>query len=87
MLLREQFNLSPEYIHLCAFFFIASCPRPVREAIREYRSAIDENPSLFVEQYLFGPQELNLAKMKKVVAEYVEGKPEEIALTGSTIMG
>jgi isopenicillin-N epimerase len=85
---REQFNLSPEYIHLCAVFFIVSHPRSVREAIRKYRSAIDENPFLFVEQHLFGPQELNLTyKVKKSVAEYVEGRPEEIALTGSTTMG
>jgi aminotransferase class V len=42
---RDQFNLSPEYIHL-ATFALASHPRPVREAIQKYRRALDENPFL-----------------------------------------
>src|SRR5687767_3440129 len=46
---REQFDsISPDYIHLSSFF-LASHPRPVREAIDGYRRAIDENPFLFVE--------------------------------------
>ncbi len=40
---RDQFDLSREYIHL-APFYISSHPRPVREAIEKYRHLIDANP-------------------------------------------
>jgi isopenicillin-N epimerase len=56
---RNQFNLSPEYIHL-ATFALASHPRPVREAIQKYRRALDENPFLVVDRGLWGPEAENL---------------------------
>jgi isopenicillin-N epimerase len=33
---RREFELAPDYIHL-ALFFLASHPRPVRQAIEQYR--------------------------------------------------
>jgi isopenicillin-N epimerase len=80
---RAQFDsLSPEYVHLSSFF-LASHPRPVREAIEKYRRAIDDNPFLFIEGNLFTMP----AKIQAAVAEYTGGKPEEIAVTNSTTMG
>src|SRR5437899_11713825 len=49
---RRQFELAPDYIHL-ALFFLASHPRPVREAIEEYRAKIDANPLLTSEDAIF----------------------------------
>jgi isopenicillin-N epimerase len=84
---RGQFNLSPEFIHL-ATFALASHPRPVREAIQKYRRGLDENPFLVVDRDLWGPEAENLPhKVKVAAAEYVGGRPEEIALTGNTTMG
>ena len=84
---RDQFNLSPEYIHL-ATFALASHPRPVREAIQNYRRALDENPFLVVDRGLWSPEAENLPhKVKVAAAEYVGGRPEEISLTGNTTMG
>jgi isopenicillin-N epimerase len=84
---RDQFNLSPEYIHL-ATFALASHPRPVREAIQKYRRALDENPFLVVDRGLWGPEAENLPhKVREAAAEYIGGRPEEIALTGNTTMG
>jgi selenocysteine lyase/cysteine desulfurase len=93
---REQFDLTHDYIHL-APFYIASHPRPVREAIEKYRRAIDENPVLTVDPAVFGPDTVvgvNTAEaehltqtVREAAAEYVGGKAEEIALTGSTTMG
>jgi isopenicillin-N epimerase len=79
---RAQFAISPEYIHLTSFFLV-SHPRPVREAIDKYRRELDANPFLAVEEEEFQQQ----FRVEKAVAEYVGGKPEEIALTDSTTMG
>lgn len=79
---RDQFDLSRDYIHLSSFF-LASHPRAVREAIEEHRRAIDENPFLYVEPRLFETAE----KVRASAAEYLSAKPEEVALTNSTTMG
>lgn len=80
---REQFDMvSRDYIHLSSFF-LASHPRPVREAIEKYRRAIDDNPFLFIEQNAMQM----MGKIQASVAEYTGGKPEEVALTNSTTMG
>jgi selenocysteine lyase/cysteine desulfurase len=80
---RRQFDhLSSDYIHLSSFFLV-SHPRPVREAIEKYRRAMDENPLLFIEHNIFEMP----ARIKTSAAEYLGGKPEEVALTNSTTMG
>jgi selenocysteine lyase/cysteine desulfurase len=80
---REQFDaVSRDYIQLSSFF-LASHPRPVREAIEKYRRAIDDNPFLFIESNIFEMP----GRIQASVAEYTGGKPEEVALTNSTTMG
>jgi isopenicillin-N epimerase len=84
---RAQFVLSPEYTHLSQFF-IVSHPRPVREAIERYRRAIDDNPFLTVERSMFESAHESLpTRVQEAVADYVGGKPEDIALVDSTTMG
>lgn len=93
---RAQFDLSREYIHL-APFYIASHPRPVREAIEKYRRAIDANPVLTVDPAIFGSHSVVgltnteipylTQTVREAAAEYVGGKAEDIALTDSTTMG
>lgn len=93
---RNEFRLTRQYIHL-APFYIASHPAPVRDAIEKYRRAIDENPVLTVDPAVFGPDtvagiesapETYLTQLVlEVIAEYLGGRAEEIALTGSTTMG
>lgn len=80
---RAQFDsISREYIHLSSFF-LASHPRPVREAIEAHRRRIDENPFVYVEENIYSMP----GKIQAAVAEYAGGKPEEIAVTNSTTMG
>ncbi|MCI0444699.1 aminotransferase class V-fold PLP-dependent enzyme, partial [bacterium] len=57
--IRDQFELDRNYIHL-ATFFLASHPKPVRDAIEKYRREIDRNPFLFVEHSLFEAEFENL---------------------------
>ena len=79
---RSQFDLARDYVHLSSFF-LASHPRIVREAIERHRAAIDNNPFLYVERQMFEMP----GKVRASAAEYLGGKPEEVALTDSTTGG
>ncbi len=83
---RGEFLLEPGWIHLASFFLV-SHPRPVREAIERYRRRLDENP-LWIEEALFGAGEGNeLLRVKRALAGYLGGKPEEVALVPNTTTG
>lgn len=80
---RKQFDaLSKDYIHLSSFF-LASNPRVVREAIEKHRRAIDDNPFLYIENNIYQM----FGQIQSAAAEYLGGKPDEVALTNSTTMG
>ncbi len=82
-LVRSQFDqLSSEQIHLSSFFLV-SHPRPVRDAIEKHRQAIDENPLEYLEKNMF----VMPGRIQSAAAEYLGGKPEEVAVTNSTTMG
>lgn len=83
---RRQFDLSPDYVHLSQFF-IVSHPRPVREAIERHRHAIDDNPFLVVEHGMFGAEDNLGLRAQETAAQYVGGKPSDVALVDSTTMG
>jgi isopenicillin-N epimerase len=83
---REQFLLSPEYLHFSQFF-LASHPAPVRAAIEDFSRAIDDNPYLVVEHALFGSEAENLQhRVCADVAAYLGTRPQEVALVGNTTM-
>lgn len=79
---RAQFELTGDLIHL-GLFFIASHPRPVREAIERHRRAMDANPLLYVGSNIRKHEE----EAQRAAAEYLGGRAEEVALTDSTTMG
>ncbi|MBS0156264.1 MAG: aminotransferase class V-fold PLP-dependent enzyme [Nitrospira sp.] len=79
---RAQFPLSPQLIHLAAFF-LASHPTPVREAIKRHRAGLDADPI----GYWVEHEEKQDAKVLQAAAEYLGGHPTDIALTDSTTMG
>jgi isopenicillin-N epimerase len=80
--LRAEFPLSPQLIHLAAFF-LASHPTPVREAIERHRAGLDADPI----GYWFEHEEKQEAKVLQAAAEYLGANPTDIALTDSTTMG
>ena len=83
---RGEFALDPAWIHLGSFFLV-SHPRPVREAIEGWRRRLDENP-LLLEEALFRPGvEHEFDRVKKSLAEYLGGRPEEVALVPNTTTG
>ncbi len=79
---RSQFNLSRDQIHL-ASFFLASHPKPVREAIERHRRALDENPI----GYWFENVDRLEADVLGAAAQHLGAHPTDIALTDSTTMG
>ena len=86
-LVRRQFDLAPDYIHL-ALFFLASHPRPVREAIEQYRAKIDANPLLTVENAIFVHTDENIPlQVCRAMANYIGGDAQDIALTQNTTTG
>ncbi|RPJ59951.1 MAG: aminotransferase class V-fold PLP-dependent enzyme [Acidobacteria bacterium] len=80
--LHDDFELSRDYVHM-ACLLMASHPRPVREAIERYRSELDKNPALYLED---NNQNL-LMEVRRAAADYLGAQAEEIALTDSTTMG
>jgi len=84
---RRQFALAPDYIHL-ALFFLASHPRPVREAIEQYRAKIDANPLLSVDSAIFEQTDENIpVQVCRAIANYIGGDAQDIALTQNTTTG
>jgi selenocysteine lyase/cysteine desulfurase len=79
---REQFQLSRDYIHL-AGFFLASHPTPVRAAIERHRRGLDADPI----GYWMEQEEKREAAVLRAAADYLVVDPTEIALTDSTTMG
>ena len=79
---REQFQLSPDVVHL-AGFFLASHPTPVRAAIERHRRGLDANPI----GYWMEQGEKQEAAVLLAAADYLAVDPTEIALTDSTTMG
>lgn len=79
---REQFQLSRDFIHL-AGFFLASHPAPVRAAIERHRRGLDADPI----GYWFEQEEQQETAVLRAAADYLAVNPTEIALTDSTTMG
>lgn len=79
---REQFQLSRDFVHL-AGFFLASHPTPVREAIERHRKRLEADPI----GYWFEQEEKQEAAVLRAAADYLAVDPTEIALTDSTTMG
>lgn len=79
---REQFQLSRDFIQL-AGFFLASHPAPVRAAIERHRRGLDADPI----GYWFEQEEKQEAAVLQAAADYLGVDPTEIALTDSTTMG
>ena len=79
---RAEFALGRDYVHM-ALMLLASHPRSVREAIDRHRRALDDNPVI----YGLKNHESFEAATRQAAADYLGGKPDEIALTGNTTTG
>ncbi|KAF1033209.1 MAG: Isopenicillin N epimerase [Pseudomonas sp.] len=83
--LKQLFNQDLDYLHF-SNFLITSHPKPVREAIERYRLQIDRNPGLAMDwdlQETFKRE----GQVREWAGRYLNAKPAQIALTGSTSEG
>ena len=80
--IRKEFNLDPSYLHF-GLLYLASHPRPVREATDAHRSALDRNPVRYLQEN--GSQAE--ARVLAAAAKYLSAGTGDIALTDSTTMG
>jgi selenocysteine lyase/cysteine desulfurase len=83
--LRQLFDQDPQAIHF-ANFLITSHPKPVREAIERHRAALDLNPGLAMDWDLGSDEQLQ-ENVRVWAGKYLQAKPGQIALTGSTTEG
>ncbi|MDZ3993027.1 aminotransferase class V-fold PLP-dependent enzyme [Pseudomonas sp. Teo4] len=83
--LRQLFNQDPDYLHL-SNFLITSHPKPVQEAIDRYRASVDRNPGLVMDWDRQEPWQ-HEARVREWAGKYLQARPGQIALTGSTTEG
>jgi len=83
--LQQLFQLDPNYLHF-SNFLVTSHPRPVREAIKRHRASLDRNPGRAMD---WDRQETwqHEARVREWAGKYLQAKPAQIALTGSTTDG
>lgn len=79
---REQFQLSRDYVHL-AGFFLSSHPASVSAAIERHRRGLDADPIGYWSEH----EEKQETTVLRAAADYLAVDPTEIALTDSTTMG
>jgi len=83
--LRQLFDQDPQAIHF-ANFLITSHPKPVREAIERHRATLDRNPGLAMDWDLGSNEQLQ-HNVRVWAGQYLQARPGQIALTGSTTEG
>jgi selenocysteine lyase/cysteine desulfurase len=82
---RQLFTQDPDYLHF-SNFLVTSHPRPVRDAIDRYRAQIDRNPGLAMDWDLQETWKRE-GQVREWAGRYLNAKPGQIALTGSTSEG
>lgn len=83
--LHQLFEQDPNCIHF-ANFLVTSHPKPVREAIDRHRAELDKNPGLAMDWDL-GVTEQREENVRLWAGRFLQAKPTQIALTGSTTEG
>lgn len=83
--LRQQFLLDPDYLHF-SNFLVTPHPLVVRDAIARHRAWLDRNPGLAMD---WDREETwqHEGEVRNQAGRYLQTKPGQIALTGSTTQG
>jgi selenocysteine lyase/cysteine desulfurase len=80
--LKAAFDVAPGLAHMSSFF-LASHPRPVRDAIERHRRELDRNPFHYIEDNLATFE----SATRQAAGDYMGVRPDDLAMTDSTTMG
>ena len=80
--IKSQFDIAPGIIQMSSFY-LASHPKPVREAIERHRRGLDRESHGYIEQNV-GPLE---RAVRDQASAYLGVNADELAFTDSTTMG
>ena len=80
--IKQQFDIEPGIVQMSAFY-LASHPRPVREAIERHRRGLDRDSHSYIEE--------NVVQLERAVRDeasrYMGVNGDDLAFTDSTTMG
>lgn len=80
--IQRQFDIEPGIVQMSSFY-LASHPRPVRDAIERHRRGLDRDSHSYIEE--------NVARLERAVREeagrYMGVNGDDLAFTDSTTMG
>ncbi len=80
--IKRQFDIAPGIVQMSSFY-LASHPKPVREAIERHRRGLDLDSHSYIEQNV-GPLE---RAVREQSSAYLGVNADELAFTDSTTMG
>ena len=83
---RDQFALDRDLVHFASFFMV-SHPKPVRDAIENFRRVLDADPLEVIEHRMFQEKDNIQIKIRQDMSAYLGSQPEEIAITPNTTTG
>ena len=80
--IKRQFDIAPGIVQMSAFY-LASHPKPVRDAIERHRRGLDHDSLTYIDE--------NVGRFERAVrdsaAAYLDVSADELAMTDSTTMG
>lgn len=80
--IKRQFDIAPNIVQMSSFY-LASHPKPVRDAIERHRRGLDQDSHSYIEQ--------NVGSLERAVRDqasaYLAVNADELAFTDSTTMG
>ncbi len=80
--IKQQFDIEPSIVQMSAFY-LASHPRPVREAIERHRRGLDRDSHTYIEEKV-APLE---RAVRQEASRYMGVNGDDLAFTDSTTMG
>jgi len=80
---RELFPLSAEWTHL-ASFLLASTPKPVADAIAQFRQRLDVDPGWLEDIVALEGERKPYTDIKRAMAYYLGDTPQNICMTSNT---
>jgi isopenicillin-N epimerase len=80
--IKQQFDIKPGIVNMSSFY-LASHPKPVRDAIDRHRRGLDQDSHSYIEENV-GPLE---QAVREQASRYMQVDADEVAFTDSTTMG